>query len=64
MVPRFADIFYFLVVQINDVLRAPKVASKALDGPGNAVSFQVERSPVSLRAEGGTVDTSYGAASG
>ena len=39
---------------------APKVASKVFDGPDNAVSFQVERSPVTLGIERSEADVSDG----
>ena len=41
-------------------IRAPKVASKAFDGPNNAASFRVERGPAPLGIEASAADVSDG----
>ena len=56
MVPHFADALERLVILKDAELRAPKIATKAVDGPDNAASFQVERSPVPLGIEGSAAD--------
>ena len=60
VVSRFADAFERLAIRKFSNLRAPKVASKAFDGPDNAASFHVERSPVPLGIEGSPADVCDG----
>ena len=52
----FANDFELLEIQEDAKLRAPKVASKAVDGLDSAASVNVKRSPVPLRIEGSAAD--------
>ena len=52
VISHFVSAFERLVIRGDAKPRAPEVASKAFDGPDNAVSFQLKRSPVPLRIEG------------
>ena len=58
-VSHFADACQRLVIRRYAKFRAPEVA-EAFNGPDNAASFQVERSPVSLGIEGSAADVSDG----
>ena len=61
VVSHFADAFERRVIREDAKLRAPEVASKAFDGPGNAASFHVTRSPMPIGIEGSAADVSDGA---
>ena len=45
---QFDNAFERLVIREDANIGGPEVASKAFDGPTNAASFQVERSPAPL----------------
>ena len=60
VISQFADASEHLVSRKGAELCAPEVASKAFDGPGNAASFQVKRSPLPRRIEGSAADVSDG----
>ena len=51
MVSKFSDIFQSLVIRENAKLRAPKVASKALDRSYDAACAQNERRSMFSRVE-------------
>ena len=56
VVSHFADTFERFVIREYTKLCAPEVTSKLFDDSENPASFQVERSPVSLRVEGSAAD--------
>ena len=56
VVPDVADLFHCLVVYSDEEFCAPKVATRTVDCPENAASFQVERSAMSLLVEGSAAD--------
>ena len=60
VISHFTNAFEGLVIREDAKLRAPYVASQAFDGPDNAASFQVKRSPVPLRIESSAADVSDG----
>ena len=60
VVSHIADAFECLVTREDAKLGAPEVGSKEFDGPDNAASLQVERSPVPLRIKGSAADVRDG----
>ena len=60
VVPEFFDFFQSLGMRENAKFRTPKVASKALDHPYDAVCLQFERRPMSFRVEGSAANIGNG----